>query len=126
MNRGVFTPPEADWLSRNILKSLTLLEVMAEKDPQTRDRKTYKVLKTLEEKMEEVKVTVAQLGQDGYEVELLLSTKQKQLLKELVDKSVNSLETVIIPEYVRRGLEDYVAKSRDKIQKLKVLSRKLK
>lgn len=126
MNRGVFTPAEADWLSRNVLKSIALLEVMAEKDPQARERRTYKVLKTLEGKMQEVKVTVAQLGSEGYEVELLLGTKQRQLLKELVDKSVNSLETVIIPEYARRGLGDYVDKSRAKIQKLKVLSRKLR
>jgi hypothetical protein len=118
-DRVQFTKPEAEWLARNIKKTMTILEASAKKDPKVLERVTYKTLKNISEKAPN-----KALEDGGHE--FIFTRKQKQSLQLLVLQTLTVLNDKIIPEYQRRGLTEYLQDAKMKSEILSGMYRKLK
>ncbi len=123
MNKVTLTAEEAQWFSRNVLKMITTLEAQGKNDPKILERATYKTLNSLQDTAEEAKTLVG----EGFLVELMLSRKQKLIVKELILSVNKTLTDRIIPEYKRRGgHEKYVEMGEAKSKQLAAMARKFR
>lgn len=128
IDRVTLTKEEAGWFSRNVIKMKQLLEASESKNKGVTGRTTYKALASMEEKATEIKSILEAAPEDPYEIDLILSRKQKMVIKELVSSVHKTLTTRVIPEYERRGEshKDYLTNAKDKAVKLETLMRKFK
>jgi hypothetical protein len=126
IERTVLTKDEARWLSRNISKTKTILEAVAKKDPQVLERTTYKTIKSLAPEAEQIASTLDQLGEEPFEIEIQLKVKQKRALYILIEKTLNSLENVILPKYREQNKTEYIEDVENKLVILKSMIRKFK
>lgn len=126
MNRVVLTREEGRWLSRNVLKTKSVFEARAKQEPQILDRTTYKTVVALEQKAKEIEDVLQAFGENEYEFELMLTQKQKTVLRDILGKTLTALEETILPEYEKRGLEDRAKGTKRKIGLLKDMGRKLR
>jgi hypothetical protein len=123
-DRVVLDKAEADWFSRNVLKTVQLLEARAAKEPAVLERRTYRVCKSLVDQATTIADILAQLGTEPYEVELQVKAKQRQAVGSMLEMTVKSLEEKILPEYERRGLKQYQEMTAMKVALLKTMRRK--
>lgn len=126
INKVVLSKSEADWFSRNVLKTKSILEARSKKEPDALKRKTYKVLASLEEQASQMSEIVKQLGAEPYEVELVVKPKQKTVIAAMIYLTIQSLEKKILPEYQKRGLQDYIKDAEMKIDLLKAMGKKFR
>jgi hypothetical protein len=119
LNRVVFNKPEAEWLTRNIIRTKQILEASSQKDPKVLERVTYKTLKAISESTQHRPL------EDGSH-EFILTRKQKQIVSSLVFQTLMVLTEKIIPEYTRRGLTEYLNDAKIKASILKGMCHKLK
>jgi hypothetical protein len=125
-NTVILDKAEAEWLSRNVLKTMSILETASQKDAQILERRTYKVIKSLSTQAKEMADVIAQLGDEPYEVELQLKVKQRQGVAAMIESTLRALETQILPEYKKRGLDKYVQDVEQKLLLLRFMQRKFK
>lgn len=128
MTNVVLNKAEATWFSRNVIKTKTMMEAHAKRDAKILERKTYLTMKALAPQAEEMTSILEQLGDEPFELSLLLKDKQKRIVRDMVDLTIASLETRIIPEYERRGekFTEYLADAKAKVELLKEMRRKFK
>lgn len=126
MNRVVLSREEGRWFSRNVLKSLILLESRAKKDKAILERTTYKVLKSIKPQAEKMDAALKAFGDEEYELELMLASKQKSVVKTMIEDTQKELVTTILPVYEARGLDKYRDDVKNKIELLKSMSKKFK
>lgn len=119
---------EAAWLARNTLKTKTILEAASKKDPETLERKTYKTVCKLAGDARDIQNALDSFGDNPFEIELLLQRSTKSVAGDMIEATIKTLESVIIPEYVRRGPEytTYLDEAKAKVGMLKTLRRKFK
>lgn len=121
MNRVSLNKDEAQWFSRNVLKMIALLESAEVKDKEILSRTTYKTLNSMREQAQ------AAGTEDQAGVELMLSRKQKQVVRELLQSVNKALVERILPEYKRRGgHEKYIEIGEAKAKQLDAMQRKFK
>lgn len=126
LNRVVLTRYEGEWFARNVLKTLTILEAHAKKDEKILKRTTYKVLSAVKTQAEQMEAAIKAFGDEEYELELTLNRKQKLVIRDLVSKTIVSLEGRVLPEYERRGDKDRTEDTKYKIDLLNKMQRKFK
>lgn len=122
MNRVRLSQEEAQWFGRNILKSIELCISKAKKDPLILERKTFKGLKSMEEKAKLAKETATE------QLDLILSSKQKIIVREIAGSLLLGLRNKIIPNYEQRGADldpKYLINAKAKADMLQGLYRKL-
>lgn len=128
MSQVVLNKEEARWVSRNVSKTLTILEAASQKDPKILERRTYKLLN-------EMRPKAAALGEaldlspdnsSGGTLTIDLTTGQKTALTALVDATIKSLTEMVLPKYVERNQLDYAAATRIKIDLIREMRRKLR
>lgn len=102
-NKVTFTPDEAGWFGRNVLKMLQNMDASERKNPGVKERSTYKVLNSMRQAALEANDTVVAFGEDElYEVDIFLTKKQRGMLKDLVGSVHKNLVEKVIPEYRNR------------------------
>lgn len=126
MNKVVLNKEEARWFSRNVIKTKTLLESAAQKDPGILDRATYKLVCSIQPQAKEIESVIEQLGEEPYELELSLTKKQKKLIVDMVEKTIAMLTERIIPVYNERGLSEYAEDANRKVELLKNMKKRFK
>jgi hypothetical protein len=128
MHKVVLDKEEARWFSRNLIKTKTLLEAAGKKDPAILDRTTYRTIATMEKQAGEIISALNQLGEEPYEFELQIGRKHRVVVGQMIDSTIKALETMIIPEYTRRGenFRGYKLEAEWKVALLKTLRRKFK
>lgn len=121
------TRAEAQWLSRNIVKTKVILEAAARKDPETLERKTYRTVAALEADANRVIQELQDDSRQAFELKLEKESLKK-VLKMMVEATIKSLETVIIPEYARRGaaFDEYREDTIRKVALLNKLRKKIR
>jgi hypothetical protein len=125
-DKVILTAPEAEWLSRNIIKTKVLLEAKAKKDAGILERKTYRTVASLIDQATDISEIVRQLGSEPYEIEFTVKRKQRGGVAAMIDLTLRSLEERILPEYKKRGLKDYEDDVQVKIGLLKAMAKKFK
>ncbi len=122
MNRVSLNKHEAEWFSRNVFKMTQLLEVSARKDAGVLGRATYKTLKSMLPIAEKATKT------ESEQVDVMLTRKQKLILRDLIGSVNKTLIEKVIPEYKRRGESHsgYLLNAEKKAEALKIFERKLK
>lgn len=120
MNRVRLTQEEAQWFGRNILKSLEIFEARAKKNPQVLEKRTYRGFKSMKEKAEKAKDLTEK------SIDIILSQKQKLIVRELIGTVLNGLITKTIPSYEARTDLDpkYIANAKAKAAQLSLMHRK--
>lgn len=120
----ILNKAEAAWFSRNVLKTLTILSARAKKNPSVLKRVTYRVLQHLQPKAAEIEACLKQLGEEPFEVELIIKKKPRSVVATLVANTAGILETQILPKYEERNEVDYAKETKVKIEMLKTMGRK--
>lgn len=119
---------EARWISRNVSKTLTILEAASKRDPGILDRKTYKLLNEVRPKAAALGTTL-DLSPDNSTGEALtieLTIGQKTALTALVDATIKSLTEMVLPKYIEKNLLDYATATRIKIDLIREMRRKIR
>lgn len=126
IDRVVFTKDEAGWFSRNVIKMKQVMEEKSRKDPKILERTTYKLVCNMQEKAAQAGAAVAAFDEHPFEIEVMLSRKQKVFLKGLIETMVQGLENVNKKYEERGNLQDYIDRNEQKRAYLKSMIRKLK
>lgn len=126
MNRVVLNKEEARWFSRNVIKSLTILDAHAKKKPEVKDRTTYKLLQSVSTRAKEIEAALEAFGEEPYEIEMNLSKKQKHHIRSMLDDTHKHLTERVLAEYARRGLQEYVKDTERKLELIQSMVRKFK
>lgn len=116
MNRVVLSANEAVWFSRNVLKSLVIMNAAAEKDPTIKDRRTYKTL---------IKIS-PQCSEENPPQEVSLTKKEKTVVYSMIDNTVRMLENTVLPKYQSQGLTKYIEDVEGKLELLKKMAKKFR
>lgn len=121
MNKVTLTKEEAQWFSRNVLKMISLLEAQGQRDADILRRTTYKTLSAMKAQAELAAVDEAE------KTDLILTRKQKLMVKELIQSVNKTLVERILPEYAKRGgHEKYIEMGKAKAKQLDTMARKFK
>lgn len=128
MSQIVLNREEAIWVSRNVSKTLTILEAAAKRDPQILERKTYKLINEIRPKAAALgtAIDLTPDNSSGESLTIELTTGQKTALTALVDATIKSLTEMVLPKYVEKNLLDYAAATRIKIDLIREMRRKLR
>ena len=128
MSKILLNREEATWISRNVSKTLTILEAASKKDAQILERKTYKLINEIRPKAAALG-TALDLTPDNSSGETLtidLTMGQRTALTALVDATIKSLTEMVLPKYIERNQLDYAAATRVKIDLIRELRRKIR
>lgn len=122
MDRVRFTKEEVQWFARNIKKMTELLETASRKDKGILERSTYKSLLAMVPKADQA------LTENQEETDIMLTRKQRLVLRELISSVGKTLTERVIPEYQRRGEshKEYLTNAQNKAEKLSKMVRKLR
>lgn len=129
INRVAFTPAEAGWFSRSVVKAKQVLEAKAKTDPSVLERKTYKILTKMQAEAERVgQIVEAFTETEQYEVDVNLTRKQKLVLEGIVNQVHQGLSQGAIPKYEKdpEQYKEYLEREIEKARMLNSLARKLK
>lgn len=129
MNRVVLNKEEAGWYSRNVLKTILLLEESERRNAGVRERTTYKLLTKMKPQAEQLSEVLKAFGDEPFELEVYLERKEKLLVKGLLETMIKNLKDRIIPEYERRGDKldpKYLNNAKNKTKMLEKMQRKFK
>lgn len=128
MDKVSLLSTEAYEFTRNVLKTLAVLDKQAMVKPGVRESTTYKGVLSMEKEAMRVGDVVKAFGQEPYEVDVTLTRKQKNVLVNQILKPVHKvLMEKVIPKY--RTDEKYVEygkRATVKAETLANLMRKLK
>ncbi len=116
---------EAQWFSRNVTKTLMLMEAATSKDPNITERSTYRVLKAIEAEAQNIQLIMG-MNPAADKFDFCLSRKQKKIIKTLIGNTISVLTDKIIPEYKRRELNDYLFDAETKASLLSTMLRKFR
>lgn len=124
MSSVALTRPEAQWISRSVLKTLTILEAAAEKDPAMLKRRTFILLDQLRAQASQMAKDLDEGKQEGLYVTVTAS--QRKMLTALIDATVKSLTEVVIPVYVQKNQLDYANATQVKIDMIQAMKRRIR
>lgn len=128
MDRVKLNAEEAAWFARNVIKSLTIMDAAATKDPAITQRTTYKTLVKIQEQARAIESAFQAGVTKEFTADVHLVKKHRTVVRTMIDGTIKVLETKIIPTYRDRGdgFEEYLADAVKKTELLKAMSRKFK
>ncbi len=94
MDRVVLNKEEAGWFSRNVMKTIQLLEASEPKNPGVKDRSIYKGMLSMKSKAAFAADALRAFGEEPFEIEIMLGKKQRKLVADLVGSQVR-IQTLI-------------------------------
>lgn len=127
IDRVVLTKDEAGWFSRNVIKMKELLEASEKRNAGVKNRATYRGLVSLQGRAEQTAAALEAFGDEPFEIDMLLSKKQKLIVRGLIGTVMQGLAKTI-EEYERRGPghKEYLDRAKLKAELLNNMNRKFK
>lgn len=126
LDRVVLSKYEGEWFARNVLKTFALLQAHAKKNPDVEKRSTFKVLKALQAQAQELEKSLYASEEALNSYDIKANRKQRQVMRELILKTLTHLELHSLPEYERRNDEEHIKTTKSKMELLNDMQRKFK
>lgn len=126
MDRVKLNADEAAWFARNVIKSRIIMDAKSKESPEILKRETYKVLSKIENQARVIEKAFEAGISEGFTADIILSKKQRSVIRKMVNETVKILDAVIIPKYASKGLTEYETDAKIKSSLLKTMARKFK
>lgn len=132
ISRVRLTKHEAQWFSRNVIKTIQSIEEQSKSRPELLERGGYKTLVKIRDQAVSIADELTREAPGEVTYDISLSRKQKLALRAMIETTLNVLAEKILPEYQRRSsaepeqYKQYVSDTEMKVELLKKMARKFK